>query len=52
MGRILKQVGRRSTRPPSAAKGDADRGTFLVKLKNGQTGYFTMDGFTESRLLG
>ena len=30
----------------------ADRGTFLVHLKNGQTGYFTIDGYTENRLLG
>ena len=35
-----------------AAKGARDRGTFLVHLKNGQTGYFTIDGFSESQLRG
>jgi hypothetical protein len=35
-----------------AAKGARDQGTFLVHLKNGQTGYFTIDGFSESQLRG
>jgi Short C-terminal domain len=35
-----------------AAKGTQDRGAFLVHLHNGQTGYFTIDGFTENQLRG
>jgi hypothetical protein len=33
-----------------AAKGSRDRGVFLVHLKNGQTGYFTIDGYSEHEL--
>jgi hypothetical protein len=29
-------------------KGTADRGTLLVHLKNGQTGYFTIQDYSES----
>ena len=35
-----------------AAKGSMDRGTLLVHLKNGQTGYFTIGDYSEAKLLG
>lgn len=35
-----------------AARGSEDRGTLLIHLRNGQTGYFTIGGYSESQLLG
>jgi hypothetical protein len=35
-----------------AAKGASDRGTLLVHLKNGQTGYFTIERYSENQLRG
>jgi hypothetical protein len=35
-----------------AAKGSRDRGAFLVHLNNGQTGYFSIDGYSEVQLRG
>ena len=35
-----------------AAKGTKDRGAIIVHLKNGQTGYFTVDDYSEHELRG
>lgn len=35
-----------------AAKGTRDRGIFMVHLKNRQTGYFSIDGYSEHELRG